>query len=143
LNPTLHILIQNENFTFLSSKNFDFSMEYILDVSDWSKCSNTCGKGTRDRNINCIKVDPLRNFRDSLPITCHDSNHRNIVENEECEKLYPFPKTQEDCYDFTTCENTPETGKWIVGEWDRVCSIEFCGKLRSRNMNTGVLFGPR
>ncbi|XP_022109098.1 A disintegrin and metalloproteinase with thrombospondin motifs 9-like isoform X2 [Acanthaster planci] len=82
-------------------------------VGDWTKCSVTCGIGTRERMV-----------------TCEDA--MGILEPDKCETDgLPKPATHTDCQQAFCPRLRP---KWVVGNWSQ-CSVTCNKGYRSRTVS--------
>ncbi|KAM9466151.1 papilin isoform 1-T1 [Clarias gariepinus] len=76
---------------------------YSWKVSEWNRCSVTCGGGTQVRQVECV---------------AHDASGRRLVEDSLCETYTPRPVSQQTC-------SMQHCARYSVSSWSQ-CSVT-CG----------------
>ncbi|XP_013398726.1 papilin isoform X2 [Lingula anatina] len=88
-------------------------------VSDWAKCSSSCGHGVQTRSVRCIRVD-------------HSTGDSQEVSDDDCD-IAKKPVEQQ------KCSKGPCDAMWFSGPWDK-CSMPCAGGVKGR---TVICYSPK
>ncbi|KAJ9583136.1 hypothetical protein L9F63_022515, partial [Diploptera punctata] len=99
----------------------DISKQYEWRADEWSRCSKTCGRGERFRQVVCIEVSLQHRSDWKIHKRWHPYGKRDrvklvsrsdvIVPNSECDENRK-PKSIRGCHMMMHCPHS-----WVEGEW--------------------------
>ena len=92
------------------------SCSFSFNAGEWGSCSATCGVGTRERAVECLR---------SPPDAPAHSPASSVVELSLCDSASSSPASTEPCSDYSQC-----TYSWTADPW-QACSTN-CGSSGTR-----------